>query len=76
MGIISHRTIQKLNLAAVLRQFIHQQHLVHILASESIGCGDQDQFKGGHRCLVAQPVEAGPIQRGTAVAVIAVDMFF
>jgi hypothetical protein len=76
MRVITHRPIEKLNLTAPALHFIDQQHLMHILARQTIGSRDQYQLKGAQRRMIAQMIQTGTIQRCTAIAVIAVHMFF
>jgi hypothetical protein len=72
--ILTHRSLQKLHLASPLRQFVDQEHLVDIVAGQPVWSGDQDPLKAGHGRAVSQAIQAGPIELGSAIALIAVDM--
>jgi hypothetical protein len=74
VGIVTHRPIQKLHLAAVPAQLVDEQHLMDVVAGQPVGCGDQHQVELGQCSMVPQPVQARSAQAGTAVAVIAVDV--
>ena len=74
MRIITHGPLDKLDPTATLGEFIDQEHLMHIVACQAIGRGDQHTFKGGHGRPVAEAIETGTLECGTAVAVIAIDV--
>ena len=74
MRIIAHRPIQKHNLAAALGEFVDQQHLMDIVARQTIGCGDQYLLEGGKGGVVAQAIQARAIELGAAIAIIAIDV--
>jgi len=73
--IITHGTFDERNLTAALSEFIDQEHLMHIVASEAIRSRDHEAFKGGHGGSVPQPIEARTVALGPAIAVIAREMF-
>ena len=75
MRVITHRSIQKLDLAAALGQFVDQQHLMDIVARQAIGCSDQEQLEGGKGGTIAQAVQTGPVEFGPTIPIIAIDMF-
>jgi hypothetical protein len=66
--------LHKLDLAAHLGQLIEEQNLMDIPAGEPIRAGDEHPLKGGKSRMIAQPIEAWPAERGTAIALIAVNM--
>ena len=74
MRIITHGALDKLDTAATLGEFIDQEHLMHIVPCEAIGRSHQHAFKGGHRCPVSESVKTGTLERGAAVAVLAIDV--
>ena len=45
MGILAHRPIKKFNLTIMSLKFLDQQHLMHIVARQAIGRGQQDSIK-------------------------------
>jgi hypothetical protein len=55
-------------------QLFDQQYLMDVLAHQSIGRGDEDHVKLGHRRRVAQGVESGAVQARAAVTVAEVDV--
>ena len=74
MGILAHRPVQELHLAAAPGKLIDQQHLVDIVARQPVRRGDQDQVQIGQRRMVPQPVQPRPAKASAAIAVIAVNM--
>jgi len=74
--IITHRTVQELNVTTVPFQFLQDQDLMNILACQAVGSRDQHQLELGHRCPVTQTVQARTVQLGSAVAFIPKDMLF
>ena len=74
MRVITHRAIQEFNLTAPALQFVDQQTLVDVLASQTIRGRDQNQLKRAQRRMIAQMIQARAIQRGPAITVIAVDV--
>jgi hypothetical protein len=72
--IIAHRSLDKLDATAPLGQFIDQEHLMHIVASQAIGRDDHDAFNGRHCDAISEAVETGAFEGGTTIAVIAVDV--
>jgi hypothetical protein len=45
-----------------------------IVSRQSIGIGDEHRVERGQSRAVAEAIEAGPLERGAAVAVIAEDV--
>jgi hypothetical protein len=41
MRIVAHGTIEEVSDAASLRPFLQQYHLMHIVAGETVRCGDE-----------------------------------
>jgi len=75
MGILAHGTIDKLDLAACLFQFLDQEHLVDIGASQAIwGCDDYP-IKGGTSDLIPQSVQSWATQTRGTLAIIAKNVF-
>jgi len=74
--VITHRSIQELNLTAPALHFIDQQHLMHVLARQTIRGGDQYQLKGTQCRMIAQMIQTRTIQRGAAIAVIPIHVCF
>jgi hypothetical protein len=74
VGILAHRPVQKLDLAAVPAQLVQQQHLVDIVAGQPVGRGDHHQVNLGQRRVISQAVQARPAEARAAVAVIAIHM--
>ncbi len=57
----------------MLFQLFDEQHLMDVFACESVGSGDDDRIQLTESGAVAQSVEAGTVERGTAVTVVAED---
>ena len=74
LGIVGERPVGELDPAAVALQLLQEQHLMDIVARQSIRIGDEDAIELGQRGEVAKPVEAGPPQRGPGIAVVAEDV--
>ena len=45
VGILAHRSLEKLDLAATFFQFLDQEHLIDILAGQSVWGRDQNPIK-------------------------------
>jgi len=73
MGIITHGPLDTLDTTATLGAFVDQEHLMHIVPCSAIGRSHQHACKGGHRCPVSESVKTGTLERGAAVAVIAIN---
>jgi hypothetical protein len=69
-----HRPVEELDLATGRGQFLEQQHLMDILSRQPVRRGDQHPVEGTERRAVTQPLQAGPLEAGTAVAIIAEDV--
>ncbi len=57
----------------MLFQLFDEQHLMDVFACESVGSGDDDRIQLTESGAVAQRVEAGTVERGTAVTVVTED---
>ena len=73
--ILTHGSVQELDLTAPLGEFIDEEHLMHIVAGQPIGGRDQDPFKDGQGGPIPQPIQARPIQLGPTITIVAVDVF-
>jgi hypothetical protein len=73
MRIITHGPLDTLDTTATLGEFVDQEHLIHLVPGSAIGRSHQDAFQGGHCCPVSAAVKTGTLERGAAVAVIAID---
>jgi hypothetical protein len=76
MGVLTHGTLQKLDLTAPLGQFIEQQHVMDIVAGQPIRSRHHDPFTGGQRGTIPQAVQARPVALGPALAVIPIARLF
>jgi hypothetical protein len=74
MGIVAWRPVDEHYLHAAALQLLQHHHLVHEVAGQPVRRGDQHHVKGRPRRLVAQRVQAGAVQLGAAVAVVAEDV--
>jgi hypothetical protein len=74
MGILAHRPVEELDLAGCCGDLLQQQHLMHVVSRQPVRRRDQHPVKDAQRHAVAQPLQAGPLQIGAAVAVIAEDV--
>ena len=72
--VLGHRPVEELDAAAVLLQLLQQEHLMDIVSRQPIRIGDEDLVERGHGRAIAEPVEAGPLERGAAVAVVTEDV--
>jgi hypothetical protein len=75
MWIIAHWTVQKLYSTAVAFQLFQQQHLVDVLACQTVWRSDHNYLELSHCRSIAQAIETGPAQSGSAVPIVAKDMF-
>src|SRR5262245_1417405 len=74
MRILTHRPLQKLDLAATPLEFFEQEHLVDVVARQSIWRGDQQTIELMPVDRIPQAIEAGPTQMRSTVAVVPKDM--
>jgi hypothetical protein len=52
MRILAHRSIHKLQLASCLLKFFHQQHLMHVIASQTVRGSNDHSIKGAAADLI------------------------
>ena len=69
-----HRAVEELDAAALGLQLLEQEGLVDEVAGQPVGVGQEDRVEGGRGRRVAEAVEAGPLERGAAVAVVTEDV--
>jgi len=74
VGVLAHGAIEELDPTAVLLQFLDDQHLMHVRARQAIRGGQQHHVVGRQSGLIAQRIQARPVQARPAVTVIAVDV--
>ena len=72
--VAGHRAVEELDAAALGLQLLEQEGLVDEVAGQPVGVGQEDRVEGGHGRRVAEAVEAGPLERGAAVAVVTEDV--
>lgn len=72
--VLTHGTVEELDMAAVFLEFFEQEHLMDIVTGQTIRVGHPDGVELRGRGVVAQPVQAGPAQGRAPVAVVAEDM--
>ena len=72
--VVAHGPVEELGGAAGLRPFLHEHHLVHVIAREAVGGGDQHAVDLAALYGIAQAVEPRARQHGAAVAVVAEHM--
>ncbi len=75
MEILAHGTIDKLDLAACLFQFLDQEHLMDIGASQAIWGCDDHPIKGGTSDLIPQSVQSWATQTRGTFAIISKNVF-
>ena len=69
--VVAHRAVEELGGAAGARPLLQQHHLVHVVARETVGGGDEHAVDLAALHGVAQAVEPRARQHGAAVAVVA-----
>ena len=74
MRSITHGPLATLDTTATLGEFVAPEHLMHLVPGEAIGRRHQDACQGGHRGPVSESVKTGPLERGAAGAVSAIDV--
>src|SRR5262249_44915429 len=74
MRIVAGRSVDEHNADPMPLQFLQDDHLVHVVACQTVGSRNQDHIEGGPRGLVAQGVEAWPLELGSGVTVISENM--
>ena len=76
LRVVGEGAIDELHFATVALQFLQEQDLMHVVASQSIGIGDQDAIEFGESGEVAEPVESRSSKRSAGIAVVAEDVVF
>jgi hypothetical protein len=71
--ILAHRAIEKLDVAARPFELLQQEHLVDIVACQTVGCGEDDLVTLRGRDRIAQGIQSRSAQRGAAHTVVAKD---
>jgi hypothetical protein len=74
MRILAHGPIEKLDFAADLGELVDQQHLVNVIASETIGSGEQHAIQFAIARSITEAVKARSFEGRTTVAVVAEDV--
>jgi hypothetical protein len=74
LGILAYRLIEKVDLAARACELLKQDHLMHIVAGESIWTGNQHALDVSLAELVPQSIQARPVQGGATMAIITEDI--
>jgi hypothetical protein len=74
MWILAHLSVQALHLASVSLQFLQQEHLMHVGASQTIRRGYGHPVQGSRGYQIAEPIETRPFQARPAVALIPEDV--
>src|SRR5918993_5274744 len=73
-GVIRDWMLQECHLAAGAAELFEQQDLVGVTPRQAIRAQHRDELDGAVTDRVAQGVEAGPIEAGAAVALVAEDV--
>jgi hypothetical protein len=74
VGVVAHGSVQELGGAAKMSPFLQQHHLMHVVARQAVGRGDEHVVDLVVLHGIAQAVEARARQHGTAVAIVAEHM--
>ncbi len=74
MGILADWAIQKLNLTTIFLPFFQQQHLVNIVAGQTIRLGHHKAINLSGCNFVSQSVQTRSIETGAAMTVISKDV--
>ncbi len=74
VGLRTHRPLHELHPAAALLELLDQDHLVDVVARQTVRRGHHDDLELPHARLVAQGVQSGPPQRRATVAIVAEDI--
>src|SRR5260221_12809387 len=74
MWIITHRLVQEFKLDLTPLQFIDNQHLMQIVASQTVWARDDDHVKFSKSRPVTQIIQGGTGQRRSAVTIIQIHM--
>lgn len=71
MRVVTHGPIHKLHLTSTPFKFLDEQHLVDIVASQSIRSSDDHSIKSRTSDLFSLSIKTWPTEFGSTVAVIA-----
>jgi hypothetical protein len=73
VGIVAHGTVEEFDMAASPFELLQQEHLVDIVARQTVGCGQDDlvTLRGRHR--IAQGIQPWSVQDRAAHAVVPKD---
>src|SRR5713101_1197250 len=74
MWVLAHGPLQEVDLAVMPLQLLQQHHLVHVVAGQPVGGGDEHAIQRRCRYCVAQPVQSRPLQARATEAVVAEDV--
>ena len=61
MGGVAPGAFETLYLAACALQLFQQDHLMDIIAGQTVGCGDEDVIDLGASASIAEAIEPWPI---------------
>ncbi len=75
IGIIRQRVLGKDHLAADPAQFFQEQHLVGVLTGQAVRAEHGHDLECAFAGTIAQPIQAGTVQPGAAVALVHEDVF-
>ena len=73
MRVLAHGSIEEFDGGAMLLELLNQQHLMDVVAGQTIGRGDQKTLKactGG----IAQGIEPRPLETGAALPFVPKDV--
>lgn len=73
LRILPHGPVQELDPAPEPLQLLQEHHQMDVVARQTIGIGDQHPTDAARPHGIAQPVQAGPVQRRPAAPVIPED---
>ena len=74
MRVITHGTVQKLDVASALTEFINQEQLMNIIAGQAIRSRDKHPLKGRQGGPVPHPIQPRALELRPTLAVIAIHM--
>jgi N-acetyl-gamma-glutamylphosphate reductase len=67
---LPHFSVQEIHFDAIFEQFFQEQHLVRVVASQTIRTMDIQPIDPSSRCRISQSFERRANERGSAVAII------
>jgi hypothetical protein len=74
LGGLVHGLIETVDLAAMACELFKQDHVMHIVAGESIRTSDQHTGDGAFPALIPQSIQSWPVERRATIAIITEDM--